>query len=405
MLRFFFILLLAIVIAAGVFVYNYRYEIFQVSAESIIRRNLPDYVSVGSLVFDLKNGVLEVENLGIKNPRGFTERFLASVDAISCRYRMKGQNILDGIEVTEITADHPHINIERSRSGELNASAMGEVMNAGKRPGPAPGPSGEKKEPFYKKFSFGKKINIADVIKLPETINIKNGEVTFRDDHIMRVPYKLTFEDVNATLDMKLNDDYSRVLSAGSRGSGFVSGDRRQRVDWDVTLDPTTARLTMAGTYKVSDVEIRQFAPYYDPYSPIIVEDGNFSGDLIFNFDNGNIGSTNIVYLKNFRFREKSDWPGGQYWQASLSEVVQYLRTATGEIVFDFKIKGDMNSPTFYLGPYVKQAIQRLVIDKISDVISELQQPQGQAQGGQPVQRPKSDAEKVMDVIQLFMKE
>ena len=161
----------------------------------------------------------------------------------------------------------------------------------------------------------------------------------------------------------------------------------------------------MASSYKVSDVDILQFAPYYNQYSPIIIENGYFSGDLVFNFDNGNIGSTNTVFLKHFKFREKSGGIGAQYWQATLSEVIQYLRTSTGDIIFDFKIKGDMDSPRFYLGPHVKQAIQSLVIDKVSDVIRELQQPEGQAAGAAQPARPKSDAEKVMDVIELFMKE
>jgi hypothetical protein len=48
---------------------------------------------------------------------------------------------------------------------------------------------------------------------------------------------------------------------------------------------------------------------------------------------------------------------------------VEYLRTAEGETLFDFKIKGDIENPKFYPGPEVKKAIGRLTMDRIRDFV------------------------------------
>jgi len=392
-------LIIVLIALAGV-VYFYRYDIFQYSAERIIKENLPKYVSVDRIIFNLKEGILEVKNFRIKNPRAFQDKYLARIASITCKYRMQGKNILDGIEITEIVANEPVINIERLSNGLLNVNVMGQVM-AADTDRASPEAAAAKEEKKTQKRSPGAAVlrgrNISDLVRLTDTINVKDGKMNLLDKCISpRRPYSLTFEDVNGNIDLKLSDDYKDVLSAGSQGSGFVNGDRSQRISWTVSLNPQTADLTMSNRCEVRNLDITLFEPYYDRYSPVVIDRGWVSGTLVFDFDNGNIGSMNTVKLRGLKFRAKQGGSASQFWDVTVPDLIKYLSTSPGEIVFDFKIKGNMKSPRFYPGPVVQNAIQAMAFDKISDALS------GSGEGGGE-QAGQTDAEKVIDVLRSFM--
>ena len=381
------VILVILICVVGV-VWHFRYDIFQFSAESIIKKNLPPYVEVERIIFDLQNNRLEVSGLGIKNPKGFQNRYLTSIKSIICKYRMRGRTILDGIEVTDIQADGPAINIERLVSGQLNIVEMGNVMET--QAGASHIEKGKKGKPSSSK-------NIADLIKLTDTININGGKVTFLDKAISRPPFSLTFENVNGTLVLRLSPDYTDVLAMSTTGAGVVNGDPNQMIKWVASMDPTTPGLTMSNRVEARNVNILLFRPYYERYSPVDIKSGWFSGSLVCDFDNGNIGSMNTISLSGLRFSEKEGSSVSGSWDASISDIVKYLESSPGEVVFDFKIKGTMEHPQFYPGPRVKQAIQNMVVDKVSSAIQDLSGKEGQG-------AEQSDTQKIVDAMKGLFK-
>ena len=117
-------------------------------------------------------------------------------------------------------------------------------------------------------------------------------------------------------------------------------------------------------------------------------------------------GSTNTIRIRGLRFTEKEGGFASGFWDTSVSDVIKYLQTSSGEVVFDFKIKGTMQNPRFFPGPYVQQAIQRMAVDKISQMIQKSQgggdtTTSGAAAGG----GEQTDAEKVMGIIQGLMEQ
>ena len=381
------LLVLFIIFIAGLAViYYFRHDIFQVSAEAVIRKSLPPFVTVDRIIFDLKKGLLEVKGFAIENPKGYKNKSLARIDSITCKYKLKSDNVLGGLEVTEITARRPLINIERLAGGRFNINEMDEVMGGEKTESPAEKKAGpEKKKPS--------KRNISDFIKLTDTINITDGKVVFIDNDVRPSPNILTFEKMNGEIVLNLTDNYSAVKSMSTKGAGVINGDSSQRVNWIVSLDPNPQRLTMSNRYEVNGADITTFKPYYDEYSPIDIKSGTFSGTLVFDFDNGNIGSMNTLRFRGLKFALKKDTSGAGFWEAAVPDIIEYLRSSTGEIVFDFKIKGDMNSPRFYPGPILKNAMQAKMVDTLTEALAGEGEEEGAPSG------KKTDAEKVVDVL------
>ena len=411
-----FLLMIVVLIIIGVgavwFFKGDILQIFKVSAEKVIKDNLPKYITVDNIVFDLEGKRLLVKGFAIKNPKGFQNKHLATIETITCKYTMQGDNILDGINITDIEGSGAIINIERLPGGKLNLNEMGKMMEE-ETPSPAPVQTQEteKKGPslidkLKDKAMRGRQIS--DIIKLTNTINVTNGKLTLLDKEVSSRPFYLTFEDVNGTINISLNSDYTSVNSAGSAGSGFLNGDRGQRISWVVSMDPRASNLTMSNRIEPENVDITLFKPYYDRYSPVNITNGRVSGSLVLDFDNGNIGSMNTIRIRDLKFTESSGGNASNFWDTSISDVIKYLEASPGEVVFDFKIKGTMQNPRFYPGPNVTKAIQNMAVDKISQLIQGTQQ---QGQGGQAAgsaaaagsTQPKSDTQMIMDVIQGLM--
>lgn len=376
-----------IAIAAGVFVY--RYQIIQYSADKIIRSCLPEYVRVEKIVFDAKSGKIVLAGFRILNPPNFSGNYLLEISEVSAGYRMKGKSLGEGFEILDPVFKRPILNIERLDDGRLNLSEMQGVLS--KKTGSAPG-SSEKSNTATPVSG----ISAPRLITLPDKYLFRDGKVIFVDRFRFSKPNMLTFENVNAEVSVRFDDTSSRLLSLASVGEGNVNGKAQETVKWDIGLDPAAPRLTMSSRFNVSGVEITPFEPYYDKYSPLVFRSGLFSGTLIFDFNNGNIGSSNEVHLKDFQFYVKPGYENAQFWDTTVPDLVKYFTSPYGEVVFDFKIKGEMQNPQFYLGPISKRALASMAVDKISSAIESMSKAQG-AEGGS-----KSDLEKAKEYIDLF---
>lgn len=397
----FFIILLVFAVLGGGILWYYRYDIFQYSAETIIMQKLPKYVHVDRIIFDLQNKSLQVRGFGIKNPRGYEDKYLATIETITAKYKMKGANILDGIVVTSIEGVRPIINIERQSNGKLNVEEMGSVMEASDQ-------KSEIKETVSKskvaKIIGGRKDiagkTISDLVELPDTINVTSGRIIFLDKVISPRGYRLSFDDFNGDIKLQLNENYTQVIQASTNGRGFVNGDKSQSIDWVVATYPQSEQLHMSNRFEINNVDAIAFKPYFAKYSPVDITKAWISGTLVFNFSDGDIGSSNVLRISGLEFVEPRSSEGSGLWDVSVSDIIEYLRNSTGEVVFDFKIKGSMESPRFMLGPHVKQAVQSMAIDAVSKLLS----PQGAAQKGtQAVGAAKSETEQVVNVIRQLL--
>ncbi|MDD5427812.1 MAG: hypothetical protein PHI58_01065 [Candidatus Omnitrophica bacterium] len=373
--------------AASVFIY--RYQILQYTAETLIRKYLPDYIRIDTIKFDFAKGDVALAGFKILNPPQFSKEYLMEIEKITCRYKLRGKKITDGIEIASPVLTNAVLDIERLGDGRINLAEAQEMMI--KKAPDAGTVSRDKTEP---KPSQPAGKGLAAVVTLPQKFIIKNAKAVFVDRLVRSTPTVITFENVNTELTLKMNEYYTKVLSVGSVGEGYVNGDPTQTVNWSISLDPTTPRLTMSSRFDVSGVLIPPLEPYYDKYSPFIFKTGRFSGLLIFDFDNGMIGSSDELRLSGLRFSVKQGFENAQFWQTTVPDLVKYFTSPYGEIVFDFKIKGDMAEPQFFLGPKSKEAILAMAVDKISEAI---QKANSGGAGG-----PKSDIDKAKDYIDMF---
>ncbi len=382
------IILFVLILGLGVFLFTGRYRIVQYSAEKAILSALPDYLKIEKIDFDLRKNTITARNIRIANPAGFSENPFLYIESIICRYALRSANPLDGIDITEIRADKAVLRIERLKDGRTNIDEMKEATQDAPH---APQANTVRTDRKIGPYVMGSK-KPADLIKTPDAINIADGRIIFTDKAIHDTPYLLTFDGINADVWLKLNEYFSEVLYLSSTGAGRINGASDQALSWVISLTPTTPKLTMSNRFKVTRADIMPFQPYFLKYSPFVFSSGRFSGELIFDFDNGNIGSTNTVTLEGLSFAVRNGYESASIWQTTVPDLMKYLTTQGGAVVFDFKIKGPMSEPKFYLGPITKRAMTSMAVDKIGGAISRVTENEG----------GKSDIEKAKEVVDLF---
>ena len=399
------IVLIVLIIVSLLVVVTYRYQILQYSAESVIRSVLPNYVEVGTVRFEFVNHMLVLGDFRIVNPPDFSNKYLLDIKEVRCGYGMKGKSFLNGIRINNPTFKKPVLYIERISDGRTNVMEMQAFMDKSTPDAYKKNPADGTKKKSYNLLSkevlastfLGDK-RASDVMQIPDQFIVESGKIIFIDRLNPAKTHMITIEDINGSLGMKLDESYSNVISVSSVGKGMVNGKKDEILSWTISFDPATPKLTMSNRFVVTNIEIKPFEPYYDKYSPLVFNSGRFSGTLVFDFDNGNIGSTNEVRLSDLRFYVKTGQENGRFWEATVPDLIKYFTSSSGDVIFDFKIKGEMSNPKFYLGPISKQAMTAYTIDKISDAVQQFSNQQAQpASGG-----PKTNAEKIKQYIDIF---
>ena len=389
------IIMTAAACIAAVFIY--RYQIISYSTEKILRSALPDYIKVEGIKFDFNRSKASIMGFKIKGPEAFSDTYITEISEIECGYKMKGKTILDGLEITNPVIKNMVLRIERNSDGTVNLSKMGEVLNAP--------PKVVAADPVTTSVAAGSAVaapkgpKASDFIKLPRDFSVRNGKVVIIDRFNMARAHVINFDNIEAGISLNMNDAYSDVLGFASTGSGNLNGNKDEVVGWNITFDPKAPKLTMSSRFDVSGVNILPLEPYYDRYSPFAFSRGRISGTLVFDFNNGNIGSMNELRISELVFSVKPGYENAVVFDTSVKDLVKYFTTASGDVVFDFKIKGDMAAPRFYLGPISKQAVTAMVVDKVSDMIQQMSSKDGAATGSSQ----NSDIGSAIDMIKGFM--
>ena len=396
------VLLIVIALSAGLYIY--RHAIIRYYAEKMIRENLPAYIKIDKVNFDFVRRRITLNNFRILDPPGYSSEFLLKVSDISCKYGILGGGIPKGLEISDVSLSGADIRIERLKSGAVNASNMGgfvqsfpskETQREGVKDAntAASNPSSQKAPTNQ---TSGK---LSDFIKLPASFDIRNSKLAFTDNVPYRDPYTITVESITGQISLNFERDYSNITNLSFTLVGRLNGHQREPIQWVASLNPATPKITMSNRFDVSGLDLLTFEPYYDRFSPFVFNRGRFSGTLIFDFNNGDIGSTNEIHLSDLAFSVKPGQENAQLWGTTVPELLRYFTAPSGEIVFDFKLKGDMANPTFYLGPISKSALTSMAMDKIASyALNQVTKNQGGANN------QTDKAKEAVDMVRQFLK-
>jgi len=390
---FFAILILCVIIViAG---YLFGNMILQRSIELALKQALPRWVQFDSFSVDILRGVFVASGITVSNVDGFSRERLLEIPGLRCGFVIR--NALRRtmtIEFSDLVFLRPKLTIERNRRGEFNLPGLQERIKSAMRARALP-PAGNQPVPGALPGVQAKKL--FDHIRPPRTCSLEDAEIDFIDNSFPDAERTFTLEHITSQLTVRFKDDYSGIAQISNQGSGQSGGRPDETIEWDMSLDPSTQGLTMSNRILPRNIDLAPFFPYIEKYIPLSLRSGRCSGAIVFDFDNGQIGSTNELELSNLAFSIKPGFDEYNFGGVSVSDIARYLVAGREKVIFDFKIKGRPDNLRFFVGPVIKQALTAMVINKVADAL--LSTSQQATQKG-----PQSTKETVIQIIDIIKK-
>ena len=208
-------------------------------------------------------------------------------------------------------------------------------------------------------------------------LSIKNSAVEFKDYYIYEVPF--TVSCVNFDLDFDAGKKVthpSEWIPVRCRAGFAIPGNRYAR-EGGVFLDASIAiykfMMDVEITAETDHVDITQFFPYLEKYTPFSVNEGLFSSTTNFRMHNNVINSLTTMIFHRLNLIVEPDKQNAEFLQTTANRLLPYLTADTGEIIFDFVMEGPADDPKIDLGPQVRRALGLLTSGTVSRVLQQLQ--------------------------------
>lgn len=369
---FFIIVILLLAAGAGAFLYFQRYG--KGIVENVLSDALGMDVRFKGVSLKLKDYSVNFKGLSMPAKPGFkddlftAENFTLTINEE--RFRENREFIIERLIIEDAA-----IHIERNQKGVFNIPARKKTRTSRKPGRPRPGGKDQPRRykppgttPFY---DFG--WNMKNLI-------ISNCTIEFRDHYLYGVPFTTSFDNVSlqiksgreeetaggyipieATLDISVPTDRYRGRGHASLKADIAAYQYMTDMEWSL---------------QTNNVDLMQFLPYFQEYTPFLFTEGLFSSSASFRMHNNVIKGLMTIVFSRLRLSVKPGMENSEFLHTSISRLLPYLTSGSGEIVFDFTVTGTPEHPQFGLGPRVQEAIGMVVAESIVNLLQQLQNMQ-----------------------------
>jgi len=368
-----FIVLLILFAFLLVSIYIFRANIKRYAIQTILKSFPLPNVALANVRFDETSGKLNLEEIKIKNPKGFKSEYMIEADSINMDIRFTTKPNLR-LDINKIDITNPVFYIERSPDDKWNFQEYPKKeMTA----------SLKKENGFdFIKEAFATESERKSQVMLPRTININNGTVHFLDNFVaFGKTHKIDFFPITGTLSLYYEAEKQNYTKISFSGSSNIAGESERMIKGNFEIYPMEKNPSYTLECNAYNVPLATIKPYLDRYTPFIVMQGSFNMASQVKSVNGAIDGDYTMELMDLVFAlnpEKSDIP---FLETSVKKLTLYLTNQRGNVVMDFKQKGEAGGKiSWELGPITKRAIGLMAIDTVIEVIDAIEKSkQGEA--------------------------
>ncbi|MEW5758713.1 MAG: DUF748 domain-containing protein [Candidatus Omnitrophota bacterium] len=340
--------------------------LFKFQGKGIIEKSLSKTlgfpIKIEKIDFNLDKGKVNFQGFHVLNKKPFSSDLL---DAESCTiifnrdiFSQKRRFI-----IKELIIDKGIFNIERNKNGKFNIAYNNFLNDI----------SVDISLAYADEF---KGINFYKLATQLGKITIKNSLVNFRDSYISSPPYKINFRKLNFNLiaDKQQNNYIPLKCEFNFYIVNGYYNDSQVSLEADIVAFKDHSDIK--GILRTGQVDLMQFLPYFQRVTPFLFQRGLFSSITNFNLDGDIINSTTEMLFHKLKITVNPDKQNAQFLETSVTKLLPYLTSSSGDVLFDFVVSGPLSNPKAQLGPQVKQAITMAVIQEIGNIIQQFQQLQ-----------------------------
>ena len=352
------LILISLILTAGVAVFvAYRWK-------PMVEQFLSDTLGVGikfsGVAVNLEEYSLTVRDLKVLSGKGF-ERHTFFGERCTL---MIDKNIFDEeqrIFVKEMIIERGVLNLERNSKGAWNIDRA-DFSKADYGRGTAYAARAGEDAPLYTFVNSIKKISIRD------------SQILFKDKHVPMGLFEMAFYDFDFEFDSEKEFESVYGYIPIKVEMDFTIENNQYR-DSEIHLEANIAaykgKTDMDAAITTSYIDLMQFLPYFDSYTPFSFQNGLFSSTTELSFKDNMIDSLTTMIFHKLKLLIDEGMENADFLKTSVNRLAPYLMSR-GEIVFDFVIKGPVDNLKAGIGPRVKYAMGIIAIEEFNKVIKTL---------------------------------
>lgn len=354
-------IVIIVVIIASVLLYLKLY------GKNIIEARLSDVlgrpIKFESVSLDIKNYTVEFKGFRIPARLGFKGKDLFQVDKLTLILDKDKFNKDRKVVFDQITVKSGILHVERNNRGALNIA----TDNIDK--------SRYEKGIAYADISIPKPqpMLLYKFTKGVKKLIIKDSIIKFTDSYIYGVPYQLNCDNFNLDLASGEMPEFMSLTGALS----FAIPNRSYNVDGKVFVDISMAVYEYMSNMEINvntqHIDVMQFQPYFEEYTPFYFNEGLFSSTTKFEIHSNAMRSLTTMAFHRLKLLLKPGMQNTQFLDENVNKLVPYLTSQSGDIIFDFTISGPVSNPQFGLGPKVKYAMTMVAVEEVGKALQQLQ--------------------------------
>ena len=309
---------------------------------------------------DLRDYKADFKGLTIPGKIEFGDKTMLNAEKFTIKLDKEHFNETKEVVFDEIYIEGATLAIKRNKNGVFNVSRYEKEVNY--RQGVAY--ADDIAPPVTPAYNFAEKVR---------KFTIKDSTIEFEDSYLYDVPYKTVLNNVNLDVKTGKNQGYIPLSFKLSFYVPTDKYDRNGRVELDGSAEVYKYLIDATATVDTTNIDLMQFQPYFEQHTPFMFEEGLFSSKTKVSIQNNLINSPTTMVFHRLALRVKPGQQNAQFLHTSVSKLLPYLTSSSGEVIVDFVIKGPLDNPTAGMGPKLQQAVGMAVTEEILRVLQELQ--------------------------------
>jgi hypothetical protein len=352
-----FIAIAAIILIAAIAFILFFPRIEKEALDFLARRILPPDSDFREITLDKEKNRILITDFTLRNVPGYRSKNILEIDKIilNMKGKLYGE---DAIRVEEVLLKGASLFLERDKQGKFNIEQADSYAKQ----------AAEKPE-TGKTAKMLEKIPTPEMI-LPAKIILTNSNLYFEDD-LTAETRKMGIYQVDAVMRILDRKAEPMLAPVDAEGEAKLNKDRSGKLKFKMQTHYPAGNIHFDSNYIISGYDLKEVMPYLNEQIPFEVKSGTANGNIIFTYNGTQktMGMNNTFEFFNLDYSVKQGKENTQFIETTAGVLSKYLATQRGGILFDFKVKGPVDNPRFYLGPLTKRGISMAVIDTFGSQI------------------------------------
>jgi uncharacterized protein involved in outer membrane biogenesis len=320
--------------------------LLKITVQDYLEKQLNTNIKIGNIGINLLTRSLTLENLEIKNPKGFGDKMFLETESVSIRPALIPL-FSKKLVISRIAIENPLLNLCTAGKNQNNWSFLFD---------------NKKSEDNKNKF----------LLPVKEFL-IKNGTIKYKQNIGTKEKAEIELDGIFIYIKSQKHPiEYIKdtPLNTSIKGRGYLPTKPKGTLSFEGNINTIEKQPSFLGKIHMNNISLTYFNKFYPDNATIEVLSGSFSLETKTGCLQGRINAKPDVIVKGLQLKLTSDYSTSDIFKLPLMLVIDFFDIYKEELKFSFNVSGTLKDPQFHLEEILKQEISTMISESIMNAIT-----------------------------------